>query len=90
MIHQGSAGTRGAPSDMEIQLREVLALTKRMAEIIAHHSGRSLEEVQRDIERDRFMTAEEAVAYGLIDGIVAPRRGLAAIAAPGELPAAQA
>jgi ATP-dependent Clp protease, protease subunit len=86
MIHQGSAGTRGAPSDMEIQLREVLALTKRMAEIIAHHTGRSLEEVTRDIERDRFMTAEEAVAYGLIDGIIAPRRGLSAIAAQGELP----
>ena len=47
MIHQGSAGTRGAPSDMEIQLREVLALTHRMAEIIAHHSGRSVDEVTR-------------------------------------------
>ena len=45
MIHQGSAGTRGAPSDMEIQLREVLALTRRMAEIIAHHSGKSPEQV---------------------------------------------
>src|ERR1700758_4671447 len=56
MIHQGSAGTRGAPSDMEIQLREVLALTRRMAEIIAHHSGRSLDEVLADIERDKFMT----------------------------------
>jgi ATP-dependent Clp protease protease subunit len=77
MIHQGSAGTRGAPSDMEIQLREVLALTHRMAEIIAHHSGKTLDEVSHDIERDRFMTAEEAVTYGLIDGIIAPRRGLA-------------
>ena len=45
MIHQGSAGTRGAPSDMEIQLREVLALTHRMSEIIAHHSGRPVEQV---------------------------------------------
>ena len=45
MIHQGSAGTRGAPTDMEIQLREVLALTHRMAEIIAHHSGRTVDEV---------------------------------------------
>jgi ATP-dependent Clp protease protease subunit len=78
MIHQGSAGTRGAPSDMEIQLREVLALTHRMAEIIAHHSGRSVEQVAVDIDRDYFMTPEEAVAYGLIDGIVEPRRGLAA------------
>jgi ATP-dependent Clp protease, protease subunit len=78
MIHQGSAGTRGAPSDMEIQLREVLALTRRMAEIIAHHSGRTVEQVATDIDRDYFMTPEEAVAYGLIDDIVAPRRGLAA------------
>ncbi len=78
MIHQGSAGTRGAPSDMEIQLREVLSLTRRMAEIIAHHSGRSVEQVATDIDRDYFMTPEEAMAYGLIDGIVEPRRGLAA------------
>ena len=76
MIHQGSAGTRGAPSDMEIQLREVLALTRRMAEIIAHHSGRAVEQVALDIDRDYFMTPEEAMAYGLIDGIVEPRRGL--------------
>ncbi len=78
MIHQGSAGTRGAPSDMEIQLREVLALTRRMAEIIAHHSGRSVEQVASDIDRDYFMTPGEAMAYGLIDGIVEPRRGLSA------------
>ncbi len=78
MIHQGSAGTRGAPSDMEIQLREVLAITRRMAEIIAHHSGRSVDQVAADIDRDYFMTPEEAMAYGLIDGIVEPRRGLAA------------
>lgn len=78
MIHQGSAGTRGAPSDMEIQLREVLALTRRMAEIIAHHSGRSVDQVAADIDRDYFMTPAEAMAYGLIDGIVEPRRGLSA------------
>ncbi len=78
MIHQGSAGTRGAPSDMEIQLREVLALTHRMAEIIAHHSGRSVEQVAADIDRDYFMTPAEAMEYGLIDGIVEPRRGLSA------------
>jgi len=76
MIHQGSAGARGAPSDMEIQLREALALTRRMAEIIAHHSGRSLDEVTHDIDRDYFMTADEAVAYGLIDSVIAPRSGL--------------
>ena len=80
MIHQGWAGTRGAPSDMEIQLREVLSLTRRMGEIIAHHSGKPIEQVMRDIDRDYFMTPEEAVAYGLIDGVVTPRRGLGALA----------
>ncbi len=80
MIHQGSAGTRGAPSDMEIQLREVLALTHRMAEIIAHHSGRPVEEVTKDIDRDYFMTPDEAIAYGLIDAVILPRTGLLASA----------
>ena len=78
MIHQGSAGTRGAPSDMEIQLREVLSLTRRMSEIIAHHTGRPLEQVARDIDRDCYMTAAEARDYGIIDDIILPRRGLCA------------
>lgn len=78
MIHQGSAGTRGAPRDMEVQLREALSMTKRMAEIIAHHSGRSLEQVERDIDRDYFMTAEEAKEYGLIDEVLRPQRGISA------------
>jgi ATP-dependent Clp protease protease subunit len=78
MIHQGSAGARGAPRDMEIHLREVLSLTRRMAEIIAHHSGQPLERVERDIDRDYFMTAEEARVYGVVDEIIVPRRGLAA------------
>ena len=78
MIHQGSAGTRGAPRDMEIQLREVMALTKRMATIIAHHSGQTLERVEADIDRDFFMTAQEAKDYGLIDEIITPRRGVSA------------
>ena len=77
MIHQGSAGTRGAPRDMEIQLREVLAITRRLAEVIAHHTGRPVEQVERDLDRDYFMTAEEAMDYGLIDDIIVPRRGLA-------------
>jgi ATP-dependent Clp protease, protease subunit len=78
MIHQGSAGARGAPRDMEIHLREVLATTRRMAEIIAHHSGRPIDEVERDVDRDYFMTADEAMAYGLIDEVLQPRRGVAA------------
>jgi ATP-dependent Clp protease protease subunit len=83
MIHQGSAGARGAPTDMEIQLREVLATTRRMAEIIAHHTGRPIDQVERDIDRDYFMTADDAKVYRLIDDIIAPRRGLAAPAALG-------
>ncbi|MHB1498363.1 MAG: ATP-dependent Clp protease proteolytic subunit [Acidimicrobiales bacterium] len=78
MIHQGSAGARGAPRDMEVQLREVLATTRRMAEVISHHSGRPLEQVERDIDRDFFMTAEEAKQYGLIDEVLAPHRGVSA------------
>ena len=76
MIHQGSAGTRGAPTDMEIQLREVMSTTKRMVEIIAHHTGRSFEEVQRDVQRDFYMTATEAKDYGIVDDVIAPRRGV--------------
>jgi len=79
MIHQGSAGTRGAPSDMEIALREVLATTHRMAEIIAHHTGQPVEKVGADIDRDYFLSADEALAYGMIDEVLTPRRGLNAL-----------
>ncbi len=78
MIHQGTAGTRGAPRDMEIHLREVMATTRRMAEIIAFHTGQSLEKVEHDIDRDYFMTAQEAKAYGVVDDIILPARGLCA------------
>jgi ATP-dependent Clp protease protease subunit len=63
---------------MEIQLREVLSLTRRMAEIIAFHSGQPFDKVQRDVDRDYFMTPAEACEYGLIDEIILPRRGVAA------------
>ena len=70
MIHQGSAGFRGTPTDIDIHAREVLSTTRRMAEIIAQHSGRDVEQVMRDIDRDHFMSPQEAVEYGLIDGVV--------------------
>src|SRR6476646_2291458 len=76
MIHQGSAGTRGAPSDMEIQLREVLSTTKRMAQIIAFHSGKPLETVERDLDRDFFMDAAAGRDYGIVDEVLGPRRGI--------------
>jgi ATP-dependent Clp protease protease subunit len=70
MIHQGSGGFRGTPADIQIAAREILDMTDRMARIIARHSGQSVEQVTRDIDRDRFMSPEEAKAYGLIDEIV--------------------
>ena len=76
MIHQGSAGFRGTPADIQIAAREVLDMTRRYAEIIASHSGQNVEQVERDIDRDRFMTPQEAVEYGLIDAIM-PTRDLA-------------
>jgi len=73
MIHQGSAGFRGAPSDIDIHAREVLSVTRRMAEIIARHSGRDVEQVMQDIDRDRFLEPHEAVEYGLADVVLAGR-----------------
>ena len=73
MIHQGSAGFRGTPADIQIAAREILDMTRRMAEIVASHSGQDVEQVMRDIDRDNFMTPSEALDYGLIDEIVSPR-----------------
>jgi ATP-dependent Clp protease, protease subunit len=73
MIHQGSGGFRGSPADIQIAAREILEMTERMASIIARHSGQPKEQVMKDIDRDRFMTPEEAVAYGLVDRVMADR-----------------
>jgi ATP-dependent Clp protease protease subunit len=73
MIHQGSGGFRGSPADIQIAAREVLSMTERMARIIAGHTGQTFDQVMRDIDRDRFMTGEEAREYGLIDAVIAPR-----------------
>jgi ATP-dependent Clp protease protease subunit len=72
MIHQGSGGFRGTPADIQIAAREVLSQTERMAEIIARHSGQPFDQVMKDIDRDRFMSPEDAREYGLIDEIVRP------------------
>jgi len=73
MIHQGSGGFRGTPADIQIAAKEILEMTRRMAELIARHSGRDVEQVMRDIDRDRFMTPEEAVGYGVVDAIIERR-----------------
>ncbi len=74
MIHQGSAGFQGTPADIEIHAREVLALRRRMAEIYSEHTNVPVEQVEKDIDRDRFMTPTEAVAYGLVDDVLVPPR----------------
>ena len=73
MIHQGSAGFQGTPTDIDIQAREVLSLRKRMAEILSKHTGQTFERVEKDIDRDKFMTAEEAKEYGIVDDILTHR-----------------
>ncbi|MDQ3895376.1 MAG: ATP-dependent Clp protease proteolytic subunit [Actinomycetota bacterium] len=83
MIHQGTAGFRGTPADIEIHAQEVLEVRRRMAEIIAHHTGKPLDEVMSDIDRDRFMTPAEAKDYGLIDEILPPRAATLAPALAG-------
>ena len=79
MIHQPSGGSQGQASDIEIQAKEILYLRERMNEILAQHSGRTAEQVAIDTERDNFMTASEALKYGLIDQVQEPRAKLSAV-----------
>jgi ATP-dependent Clp protease protease subunit len=74
MIHQPSGGTQGTASDIEIQAREILYLRSKMNELLAHHTGQPIETIERDVDRDRFMSAEEAKAYGIIDTVFYPSR----------------
>ncbi|NLU49106.1 MAG: ATP-dependent Clp endopeptidase proteolytic subunit ClpP [Syntrophomonadaceae bacterium] len=69
MIHQPSGGTQGQATDIEIHARRIMGLKKRLNEILAERTGQKLEKVARDVERDYFMTAEEAKTYGIIDEI---------------------
>jgi ATP-dependent Clp protease protease subunit len=73
LIHQPTGGFQGQSSDIEIHAREVLALRARIDEIYAKHTGQSIERVHADMERDRFFTGEEAVAYGLVDRVIEQR-----------------
>ncbi|MDP2153464.1 MAG: ATP-dependent Clp endopeptidase proteolytic subunit ClpP [Methylotenera sp.] len=73
MIHQPSGGFQGQSSDIEIHAKEILYLRAKLNDILAHHSGRTAEEIDRDTERDNFMSAEQSVAYGLIDKVIGSR-----------------
>ena len=74
MIHQPLGGAQGQATDVEIQAKEMLRLKAKLSEILAGHTGQLLDVIQKDTERDFFMTAAEAVDYGLIDRVVAHRK----------------
>jgi ATP-dependent Clp protease, protease subunit len=73
LIHQLWGGFEGQASDIEIHVREAIALKRRLEEIIALHTGQPLETVSKDMERDYFMTAEQARQYGIIDTVISNR-----------------
>jgi ATP-dependent Clp protease, protease subunit len=70
LIHQGSGGYSGQPADIEIYAREVIALKRQAEEILARHTGQPLEKVASDMDRDYYMTADEARAYGVVDRVI--------------------
>jgi ATP-dependent Clp protease protease subunit len=73
MVHQPSGGAQGQATDIEIQAREILSLRKRLNDIYVHHTGQPLEKVEQALERDKFMSPEEAKAFGIIDEVVTSR-----------------
>lgn len=73
MIHQPLGGFQGQATDIEIHAKEILKVKSRMNELMAYHTGKSLEEIERDTERDRFLSAEQSVEYGLVDSVFTRR-----------------
>jgi ATP-dependent Clp protease protease subunit len=75
MVHQPSGGAQGQAADIEIQAREILKMRSRMNEIYARHTGQTLDAIEEATERDRYMSAEEAKAFGIVDQVVEKRPG---------------
>ena len=73
MIHQPSGGTQGQATDIQIQAKEILKIKDRLNKILSQHTGKPLERVEQDVERDYFMSAEESKEYGLIDDVISKR-----------------
>jgi ATP-dependent Clp protease protease subunit len=73
MIHQPSGGAQGQATDIEIQAKEILFLRERLNHMLAEHTGQTMEVIERDTERDRFMSAEQSVEYGLVDQVLTAR-----------------
>ena len=74
MVHQPSAGFQGQATDIQIHAKEILSLKERLNKIYAKHTGKSVEEISKALERDNFMTAEDAKKFGLIDSVVEKRK----------------
>jgi ATP-dependent Clp protease protease subunit len=73
MIHQPSGGTRGQATDIEIEAREILRIRRQLNQIYAQNTGQPLEKIEKDMDRDFFMSAQEAKEYGLIDKVIEER-----------------
>jgi ATP-dependent Clp protease protease subunit len=73
MIHQPSGGAQGQATDIEIQAKEILFLRERLNRLLADHTGQPLDVIEQDTERDRFMSAEQSVEYGLVDQVISAR-----------------
>jgi ATP-dependent Clp protease, protease subunit len=73
MLHQPWGGARGQAADIDIQAREILKLRDRLNEVLSHHTGRPVDQIARDSERDYYMSGEEARAYGVVDQVVSHR-----------------
>jgi ATP-dependent Clp protease protease subunit len=84
MIHQPMGGVQGQAADIAVQAEEILRLRERLNEILSHHSGRSLETIQRDTDRDFFMSGEAAKKYGIIDHVITNRDDLDRLDGDGE------
>lgn len=74
MIHQPSGGARGQATDIAIQAEQILKTKRKMNQLLSEMTGQPLETIEKDVERDNYMSADEALAYGLIDEIIKPRR----------------
>lgn len=74
MIHQPLGGARGQATDIAIQAEQIMRIKRKMNELLSKHTGQTIKTIEKDVERDHYMTADEALKYGIIDEIIAPRR----------------
>src|SRR5688500_6574576 len=86
MIHQVLGGAEGQASDVEIRVKYMLKLKQRLNTIISHHTGKDVAQVEKDCDRDNFMSADEAKNYGLVDQVVQSRREIPTLIAPSSAP----